>query len=47
MRRTDNGKYINKIDNSNYTGESAILFNTYYGYYSNPFRAILSLFIKR
>ena len=41
--RMDNGKLIQFIDNRNYTGEQKFLWKTYYGYYSNPISAIISI----
>ena len=44
---TDAGKLIEKIDNSNYADEPKTLWKTFYGYYTNPIRAVLSLLINR
>ena len=44
---TDAGKLIEKIDNSNYTDEPKTLWKTFFGYYTNPIRAALSLIINR
>lgn len=47
IETNDAGKLISIIDNSNYQGEAKILYHTYYGYFANPFCAILSLLIKK
>ena len=47
MKTTDAGKVIEKIDNSNYTGEAKTLYKTFYGWYTNPIRAAISLIIHR